>query len=242
MASHDKAVSPVVGVLLMLVVTIIIAAVVSGFAGGLISNSKKAPDASFKVKITNPGTWGGSQYQIDLLSSSEPIDTKNLKIINSWATESASNTTTIIPFDGKNHASYPYGGSTNVYYKTPPQDLGNGNYHSPLGFNVGVDVYNTTGNYGQDIFFGNYTLTAGSVMKTGAYGFTSTYGGYGVTGSTRYQYTSGTTYTAGTSIDGMQAMLGSNWNALRPGDIVKVKIVYVPSGSPIFEKDVKVEG
>lgn len=41
----DDAVSPVVGVMLMLVVTIIIAAVVSGFAGGIISGGDKAPNA-----------------------------------------------------------------------------------------------------------------------------------------------------------------------------------------------------
>lgn len=43
---NDEAVSPVVGVMLMLVVTIIIAAVVSGFAGGLAQGSSKAPQLS----------------------------------------------------------------------------------------------------------------------------------------------------------------------------------------------------
>nr|WP_320160208.1 type IV pilin [uncultured Methanoregula sp.] len=48
MMSHGKsgtedAVSPVVGVMLMLVVVVIIAAVVSAFAGGMASNSQKAP-------------------------------------------------------------------------------------------------------------------------------------------------------------------------------------------------------
>ncbi len=43
---RDDAVSPVVGVMLMLVVTIIIAAVVSGFAGGLVGSTQKAPQAS----------------------------------------------------------------------------------------------------------------------------------------------------------------------------------------------------
>ncbi|MDI9633023.1 MAG: type IV pilin N-terminal domain-containing protein [Methanolinea sp.] len=58
------AVSPVVGVMLMLVVTIIIAAVVSGFAGGLAGESRKAPQASIKVspaiesiKDTNTANW-----------------------------------------------------------------------------------------------------------------------------------------------------------------------------------------
>jgi FlaG/FlaF family flagellin (archaellin) len=42
----DDAVSPVVGVMLMLVVTIIIAAVVSAFAGGITGDVQKAPQAS----------------------------------------------------------------------------------------------------------------------------------------------------------------------------------------------------
>lgn len=45
----DVAVSPVVGVMLMLVVTIIIAAVVSAFAGGLSGDQQKAPQASLEV-------------------------------------------------------------------------------------------------------------------------------------------------------------------------------------------------
>lgn len=47
--ASDSAVSPVVGVMLMLVVVIIIAAVVSAFAGGLSGNTKKAPQATLKV-------------------------------------------------------------------------------------------------------------------------------------------------------------------------------------------------
>jgi FlaG/FlaF family flagellin (archaellin) len=49
MIKNEHAVSPVVGVMLMLVVTIIIAAVVSGFAGGLISGTEKSPQASIKA-------------------------------------------------------------------------------------------------------------------------------------------------------------------------------------------------
>ncbi len=46
----DDAVSPVVGVMLMLVVTIVIAAVVSAFAGGMGTSQKAAPQASIAVK------------------------------------------------------------------------------------------------------------------------------------------------------------------------------------------------
>jgi FlaG/FlaF family flagellin (archaellin) len=52
---REHAVSPVVGIMLMLVVTIIIAAVVSGFAGGLVSGHQKTPIA------TVSGTFSDSQ-------------------------------------------------------------------------------------------------------------------------------------------------------------------------------------
>lgn len=49
---HDDAVSPVVGVMLMLVVTIIIAAVVSAYAGGMGSGTKKAPQATISAEFS----------------------------------------------------------------------------------------------------------------------------------------------------------------------------------------------
>jgi len=49
---NDSAVSPVIGVMLMLVVVIIIAAVVSGFAGGLVSGTKKTPQATISAQFS----------------------------------------------------------------------------------------------------------------------------------------------------------------------------------------------
>jgi len=52
MFSYDNAVSPVIGILLMLVVTLVIAAVVSGFAGGLVSGQSKTPQAQITGKLS----------------------------------------------------------------------------------------------------------------------------------------------------------------------------------------------
>lgn len=49
----ESAVSPVVGVMLMLVVTIIIAAVVSAFAGGLSTGSDKMPQMTITASFSN---------------------------------------------------------------------------------------------------------------------------------------------------------------------------------------------
>ena len=78
----DDAVSPVVGVMLMLVVTIIIAAVVAAFATGLSSSTEAAPVASLTVKIpTENGVV--SDFQI-YHNSGDPIPTKDLKISFGW--------------------------------------------------------------------------------------------------------------------------------------------------------------
>jgi len=50
--SSEQAVSPVVGIMLMIVVTIIIAAVVSAFAGGAVSGAKKPPQAQISAKYS----------------------------------------------------------------------------------------------------------------------------------------------------------------------------------------------
>jgi len=40
----------------------------------------------------------------------------------------------------------------------------------------------------------------------------------------------------------MMGVLGANWNYLRSGDTVNVKIIYTPTGKTIVNKDVIVEG
>jgi len=227
----EEAVSPVVGVMLMLVVVIIIAAVVSGFAGGLVKGQNKAPSAVIDVTIKNTGTWSSSYIQFDVKSVSEPISTGDLKIVTSWSAA-----------DGTN------GGSTTMKgLNAPNTQYGSYSYQSPLGYGPGVTNWVTSGStttypsggYPAEQLFGNYTLTAGTTMKSTPYGYTSSYGGYGV--PTPYTYTSGSGYTVG-QIDGMQAVLGANWPSLRAGDTIKVMIMHIPSGKAIFNKDIAVVG
>ena len=51
----EDAVSPVIGVMLMLVVTIVIAAVVAAFAGGLGSDVEMAPTAALNIDVYSDG-------------------------------------------------------------------------------------------------------------------------------------------------------------------------------------------
>lgn len=68
----DSGVSPVIGVMLMIVVTIIIAAIVSAFAGGMGSDQKKSPNAQFSISVdTGNGNITFKQTGGDVLSLDE---------------------------------------------------------------------------------------------------------------------------------------------------------------------------
>ncbi len=134
----DSAVSPVVGVMLMLVVTIIIAAVVTGFSGGLVGgNNQKAPQLTMDVKIENNGYVDGSYFAATVTGVSSSINTHNLEMVTTW-TKTFSNGTQI---NGGGNATP---GVMNTFLDWQP----NGwiasdywNWTSPQGFGPGVGAY-----------------------------------------------------------------------------------------------------
>jgi FlaG/FlaF family flagellin (archaellin) len=205
----DTAVSPVVGVILMLVVVIIIAAVVSGFSGGMIgANNQKAPTLNMDVKIINTGRWIGSGFFATVTGVSEPIPTKDLKIVTSWTAKeltyrgyqpgnyfgqsrSVSNQTTVYP------------SIQNIQYLGDPDiPLSPGLHVAPFGSGPGVngtagtiggtDTLRDFSGSGQQ--FGNYTLVPGTTLtampcgaassdyigSTGLIGNPNAVNGYGV--------------------------------------------------------------
>jgi len=83
----ESGVSPVIGVMLMLVVTIIIAAVVSAFAGGVTDTSTDVPIAAFEFKIYKQFiqasySAGAGDMVVAIMKSGEAIDTQHLKIVS----------------------------------------------------------------------------------------------------------------------------------------------------------------
>ncbi len=80
---NEDAVSPVVGVMLMLVVTIIIAAVVSGFASGIGATSQAAPATSLGVSVSAASNDISKYVVIENLGG-ESIPTKDLKIVSTF--------------------------------------------------------------------------------------------------------------------------------------------------------------
>jgi len=237
---NEHAVSPVVGVMLMLVVTIIIAAVVSGFAGSIVSGEKKAPTLTADAEITNTGLYYGSYFSLVVTGVSEAIPSKDVMIVTSWkAQDGTKNTTKVMP---GNKTNWHYGDTTTGVGGLYPM-----NGTAPWATGPGIpkfDLYNTK-NATQN--FGNYSITSGTSMRAypmGPWGPTpADAGGYGPTTAT-YQYVDGSAFlpVSGGETDAMQAVLGVDWNHLREGDIVQVKMVHVPSGKILFEKDVPVRG
>ncbi|MDO8872054.1 MAG: type IV pilin [Methanoregula sp.] len=222
--TNEPAVSPVVGVMLMLVVVIIIAAVVSAFAGGLTTKEQKAPQISAECKIINGGTWQNSMFDLAITGTSEPVPTRDVELITAW--KAADGTKGGSRITGPNVS---VGSFANTHF-------GTNNYHGPEGYGPGVNRSKLMEHY-TDQMFGNYTLTVGTRMHSSPAGMSA---GYGISPSTRFQYTNGGIYKYETDMDGMQAVLGREWYRLRTGDVVTVKLVHRPSGKVIFDQDVSV--
>ena len=88
--SYENAVSPVVGVMLMLVVTILIAAVVSAFSGGLGSSQSKTPSAMVS------GEYSQSRGMVINHDGGDVLSAVDLKVLvsetNVWGSGSEANT------------------------------------------------------------------------------------------------------------------------------------------------------
>jgi len=243
---NEKAVSPVVGVMLMLVVVIIIAAVVSGFAGSLVSGEKKAPQASIETKISNTGLYMGSQFLMEVKGVSSPINTKDLKLVTAWST--TCKVTGDLGYPACTEIGQKISGGNTSLPDVLNTVFSSGSYHypAPIGFGPGVEEWSMYQYVLPEQYWGNFTMTSGTRIRAypvgpfTAYSGGSAAGGYGPNSAT-YKYTSGTTWTGG-DIDSMQAVLGGGWENLRAGDIVTVKLIHIPSGKAIYDAQVAVEG
>ena len=219
----ENGVSPVVGVMLMLVVTIIIAAVVSGVAGGMMGgSSQKTPMLSLDAKITNTGIYTGSGFTATVTGVSEPILTKNLKIITSWST---TNKTEESYGDPVNGGGTVIGQEISLYNSSTTAQIKI--LLPPYGFGAGVTNSTIFEPYNDEQAFGKFTLQQGTglIAKPSGANYQSgtsesTDYGYGVDNK-KYEYTAsgevtgttGITYVMGSNsksgkLDPVQAMLG----------------------------------
>jgi archaeal type IV pilus assembly protein PilA len=216
--------------MLMLVVTIIIAAVVSAFAGSISSGQKSAPMISAKCIIENTGD-SSSRFDIRIDSVSDPIPSKDIKIVTSWSKVNLTDGTII------------RGGNTTESGKSYITNYNSGGVAQyriyPYGYGSGVTDWGAYGNPTPEQQFGNYTLTGGTSMHSVVYSPRST--GATTGGYVNWNYTYGSQFTTACT-DGLQGTLGYHWEVLRDGDTVNVKLIHIPSGKTIYDKDVIVHG
>lgn len=172
----EDAVSPVIGVMLMLVVTVVIAAVVAIFATGMVEETEPAPIAKLDVEIlTAYEVNGGTVPTLHLTHvSGDPLDTADLKLSFSWDCEHGDS----CPFNTGGHhtSSYQYtgDGKWGTPYDTEEEcafDLKfgteiavpsgyAGSTIEPLYINYGLN----TGRPHDGAFFGSHVLKRGETM------------------------------------------------------------------------------
>ena len=90
-SNKEDGVSPVVGVMLMLVVTIVIAAVVAAFASDTTTDIEAAPIAVLDVAVyeninSNDGgmLYSHPSFQILYLAGNGKLDTSKMSIVSTW--------------------------------------------------------------------------------------------------------------------------------------------------------------
>jgi archaeal type IV pilus assembly protein PilA len=136
---RDSGVSPVVGVMLMLAITLILAAIISGMTGGIAQSQHKPPQLLFEATMVNDRSDPANSFlDVRIISISEGVPTKDLKFQTEWQNQ-----------NGQIHHSTVTPLSKNVNDQT-----------YPLGYGPGVQ----TGMYGGSNF-GNYTILAGSRLN-----------------------------------------------------------------------------
>ncbi|ABD40080.1 hypothetical protein Mhun_0310 [Methanospirillum hungatei JF-1] len=120
----ESAVSPVVGIMLMITITLILAAIISGMTGGIAQKQEKPPQLLFEASVFINSTGKDSFLDIRVVSVSQGIPTRDLKLVTEWRGDGEPNRTVITPLSKNvdNEFTYPVGyepGGLN------PKDFGN---------------------------------------------------------------------------------------------------------------------
>lgn len=250
----DDAISPVIGVMLMLVVTVVIAAVVTIFATGVVGETEAAPVAVLDVEIfSNVFALDGASHGSKNLRgpdlwithiSGEEVDTKNIELRFAWTHKDDSGK------DCSHYSTYSADGLKKYLSESsgkpyvmgadrfgPPgiSSAGNRRYQALY---VKTVIDNSYGfEYGSDninLYFGDAVLTPG--MK--------------LTANTE-MLPSDNTHTGSQFMDAIfnnyemtasgNPRTGGIMEHLEPGTPVDVMIVHLPSNKAIYDKTVIVQ-
>ena len=211
----DDAISPVIGVMLMLVITVVIAAVITVFATGTVADTEIAPTAVLDVEIYDyyqaiPGV-GGPDFHITQISG-DALDTSKLEIRLSWK------------HDGKS------------YFSTYSADSFKAKYNDGIDSALGkrkqpmyVKQLGGSGSYGLDNYFGDVFLKPGLKLTASADCLPS--------GSNEKSRFMDVIFNNGEVLDTAEGVM----EFLPEGTAVEVMILHIPSNKAIFDKVVYVE-
>ena len=214
----DDAISPVIGVMLMVVITVVIAGVIAAFGTSMVGNTEPAPSAVLNVEIINydvtldGGMYGsltGPDFRITHVSG-DTIDTGDIELRFSWTDAG-----------GTKHQS--------TFTKCPD--------NAPETFYLEIangQVMTVNGKNYRGTPFGEAELESGMTLKTGA-----KFLGDVTTGDTQHHKSKYMDYIFNNGQERTEDNGVMDW--LEKGTKVDVTILHIPSNSIIFDKAVYVK-
>ncbi|WP_167880843.1 type IV pilin N-terminal domain-containing protein [Methanococcoides sp. AM1] len=228
LVNDSRAVSPVIGVMLMIVVTVVLAAAVSNYAGGMLVGTEQAPSAVFsaeivkdiKVPMGNSSSQETTSYAYIKHISGDSIDTKDLMIIT------------------ENPKARGGDGFREIY----PNQNNTNTLGSAGAYRGTAPMWNQGGFFSSqpNSFFGEYTLEPGRSMMA------DTWSNYNKAdwseGDEGWGYRNSNGFLVNPEVDeitGIQAMF-ADWESVESGDHLNIKIIHTPSQTVIFDSDVRV--
>lgn len=234
----DDAVSPVIGVMLMLVITVVIAGVIAAFGTGVVGDTESAPSVVLDVQILSNlealahegNSLSGPDFHIRHVSG-EPLDTGDIEIRMSWSEDE----------DGdKTYTDHYSTYSASAYKEQHP--ITAGSRAQPMYVKVekipdGSQTYGTGVNLvggPHDYYFGDAVLTPGMRLTASA-DFLNREAGYNK-GSPFMD----AIFNNGESMGGNAENLGV-MKYLPVGTPVEITILHIPSNTIIYEKEVVVQ-
>lgn len=235
----DDAVSPVIGVMLMLVITVVIAGVIAAFGTGMVGDTESAPSVVLDVQIheyyQSLTDCGGPDFHIRHVAG-DPLDTSEIEIRMSWNED--------VDGDGKytNHYS-TY--SASAYKEKHP--ITSGSRAQPMYVKVekvpdGSQTYGTgvTLVGGQhDYYFGDAVLTSGMRLTATADFLTRDEENVKDVDNKGNHFMDAV-FNNGDSMGGGVDNPGI-MKYLPVGTPVKITILHIPSNTIIYDKEVVVQ-
>lgn len=213
MTGRDSAVSPVVGVMLMLAITVMIAAIVSAAAGGLSGTEKKAPNAILDVSIYAAKDYSGYSMPSMIIKhiSGNVLPTKDLQLI--------------------------------TYYRSPSGVTVKGNLIGQVAIkgNDSCTTTFTADRYCGVFFINDENRFGAGTIQDSDKGYASWFGNASATlRPGDILATPAQLCGAACNNPSMEYLFpGVNFNSDFPaGSVVTVKIIHTPSGQIIYDKDV----